>query len=847
MSVRRLTLLFILPVGLLAALVVRQAAAQTAEPPAVPGSPVHPSLALLDAAGTSVLASGRPVSTLATCGQCHDIAYIQQHNSHSQATASTRPALGGGAGWDPILYRAEVASVSAEPNCFLCHLAAPDNAARLAALNAGQAAWANTATLAATGLVTETSAGWHWQAGAFDEDGTVARTTLGLQDPADANCAQCHGAVHTADAAPITLDNCSLDQPQTAATGQVYGASLIADSGLNLAGKESLTRPWDVHAERGLHCTDCHVAPNNPVHDSAGGGPVLEHLVFDPRRLELGEYVQRPNHDFSAAAQCTDCHAAEAVHDWLPYAAQHMAALACETCHVPRAYAPALQEVDWTVLTADVQPRTTCRGAAAGAASPAGLVSGYIPTLLRRASVGGGRALAPFNLITAWYWQYDDLGVIRPVELADLQAAYLNGAGGYAPEVITVFDASGNGTLDAGELVLDTPGKQAVIAGRLSALGLANPQITGTVRSFALNHTIATGGWAIGDCQVCHTGTSRLAEPLLLASTLPGGPLPALAGADNLNPAAGLHVRDGALYYAPATLASGRYVFGHDRAAWADWVGALAFLGVLAGVVAHGGLRVHAALRAPRRAPRARRVYMYAAYERFWHWLQTLSIVLLLGTGLIIHRPDLFAAFSFRHVVLVHNVLAAILAINAALALFYHLASGEVQQYLPRPHGFFDQAVVQARYYLRGLFRGEPHPFEKTTDRKLNPLQQVTYVGILNVLLPLQVITGALMWGTQQWPVLAAWLGGLPLLAPVHSLVAWLFGAFIVAHVYLTTTGLKPLAGLDAMINGWEDVELGVPAGVHAASPEVNEHEHPLPDSRASAASQAATPDGLAV
>ena len=50
MSVRRLTLLFILPVGLLAALVVRQAAAQTAEPPAVPGSPVHPSLALLDAA-----------------------------------------------------------------------------------------------------------------------------------------------------------------------------------------------------------------------------------------------------------------------------------------------------------------------------------------------------------------------------------------------------------------------------------------------------------------------------------------------------------------------------------------------------------------------------------------------------------------------------------------------------------------------------------------------------------------------------------------------------------------------------------------------------------------------------
>jgi thiosulfate reductase cytochrome b subunit len=203
---------------------------------------------------------------------------------------------------------------------------------------------------------------------------------------------------------------------------------------------------------------------------------------------------------------------------------------------------------------------------------------------------------------------------------------------------------------------------------------------------------------------------------------------------------------------------------------------------------------------------------MYGVYERLWHWLQTFTILGLLITGLVIHKPDVFGLFSFRGVVLVHNVLAAILVVNAALSLFYHLASGEIRQYLPRPAGFIDNAIQQALFYLRGIFKGEPHPFEKRPDQKLNPLQQVTYFGLLNVLLPLQVITGALMWGTQRWPDLTARLGGLPFLAPFHTLVAWLLAAFVVGHVYLTTTGHAPLASIQAMMMGWDELEAHVPA-----------------------------------
>jgi len=103
--------------------------------------------------------------------------------------------------------------------------------------------------------------------------------------------------------------------------------------------------------------------------------------------------------------------------------------------------------------------------------------------------------------------------------------------------------------------------------------------------------------------------------------------------------------------------------------------------------------------------------------------------------------------------------------------------------------------------------KNREHPFEKTPSKKLNPLQQVTYFGILNVLLPLQGITGILIWGAQRWPDLAENLGGLPFLSPLHTLTAWLFASFIVLHVYLTTTGYKPLTGIEAMITGWEDME----------------------------------------
>jgi len=878
------TLLISLGLALLAltaALAIQQAYARSLAGPAVQASPLHPTFALLDKDGKNVLESQAPVSAQRTCGACHDTAFITSHSFHADLGQSDQAPAGqvpGGQPWDtspglygkwnPLTYRylspagdsrsdldtagwvefnagrlaggGPAAEARYEMDCFLCHLPKPNNTQRMAAIQAGQAGWAATATLLGSGIVEQAGAGYQWNQAAFTEDGKLDAAFVTIQDPSNDNCAQCHGLVHTDPEQPLTAAGCTLDNWQTATTGQIISGQKISLSGMNLSGKAELARSWDVHAERGLKCTDCHYSLNNPAYYQESTDSRPAHLQYDPRRLEIGEYLQKPDHNIArgqsaqytlapelkgSMRRCESCHDSQTHADWLPYVDRHMQAVACETCHVPKVYAPAVQSYDWTVLRSDGGPASQCRGVDGGPDNQAAgdltdLVTGFQPALLQRSDSDGGQMLAPYNLVTVWYWVYDSPEGPRPVRQEDLQKVYLSGAS-YTPAALQALDGNGDGQLSDDELKLDSAAKKDAIAAQLAALGLSNPHIEAQVQPYSINHNVTTGEYVTKDCQACHSTDSRLAQPVKLAGYLPGEVMPAFVKDTNTQASDGLYVEDGSLYYRPVTSDHDLYVFGHNRVAWIDWFGALFFTAVLLGVAGHGGLRFYSALRRPRHAAVTKKVYMYHVYERFWHWLQTFTIVLLLFTGLVIHRPDIFGWLSFRYIVTLHNVLAAILVINAALSLFYHLASGEIQQFIPRPYGFFDQAIVQAKYYLQGIFKGSEHPFEKMPGKKLNPLQQATYFAILNVLLPLQIITGALMWGVQRWPQIAGMLGGLPLLAPFHSLVAWTFGAFIVGHVYLTTTGYEPLTGIQAMINGWEDVE------VHGQAVEAEESETP--------------------
>jgi thiosulfate reductase cytochrome b subunit len=861
-------------------------------------SPIHPTFVLQDQNGINVLESGKPVSTMKTCGECHDTEFIADHSYHVSVglndissagkTISERPwdiSPGFFGTWNSIEYRYlsspgdervdlttpdwiklyglrhvgggpamysrdgqlltdlvyrpnDLDTNNLDPesdqlmkwdwqesgiievNCFLCHTPNPNNATRAEALQSGNFGWANTATLVGSGLVEINSGTYQYNEEGFSEEGELLPEFIQIQDPNNTNCGLCHGLVHDNVEDPLVTLGCSPERWSTITTGQIISPQKMSDSGLNLADKNELNRSWDIHAERLLNCVDCHYSINNPLYYRESERTKPDHLLFDPRRVEIGDYLEKPLHQFargnSAQSQvapklkdtmrtCESCHEVETTHEWLPYQESHLTALSCESCHIPKMFSSANMVQDWTVLLPGNLPNRECRGTTGDVNTMGSLLIGYEPVLIPQPDTTSKMVLAPHNLITTWFWVYGNPP--RPVRVADLESAYFENVN-YHPGIILRFDENEDGLIDSSEMIIDNSAKEEFIKERLSLLGLSNPRIRGEIQPYSIHHDVASSGWALSDCRDCHGEGSRITQPIKLASYQPGDVVPEFVSGTGRNLEGNLNRgEDGALFYYPTTIPENLYIFGHSRLVWLDRLGLGIVAAISLGVIGHGGLRIYLSSIQPAKDRRTKRIYMYGAYERFWHWLQTGAIVLLLTTGLVIHRPDSFGFLDYRNMVLIHNIVAAILGVNAGLSLFYHLASGEIKQFIPRPRGFFDRTFSQAIFYLKGIFIGEEHPFEKTPEKKLNPLQQVTYFGLLNVLLPLQGITGILMWGLQRWPDLAGSLGGLPVLAPIHTMTAWLFAAFIVLHVYLTTTGHTAVSSLEGMITGWEDIE----------------------------------------
>ena len=869
--------------------------------------PLHPPIPLLDEDGVNVLESGKPISTMTTCGGCHDTDFIEKHSFHSQVglghlyqpgeAPTERPwdiSEGLFGKWDPLVYRylspsgdkvvdlgtpdwikvfgryhagggpattsrhglplKDLPLQSGDPetnsfdpetntatlwnwnksgvvemNCFLCHMEDPNNEARIQALEKGQFAWADTATLMGTGIVQpkEDGKGYQYNDTLFDEQGKLKPDAMFIQSATSDNCGQCHGVVQTDVTKPLSYEDLYTPEDRvTTRTGQIFSGQRISKSGLNIKDKEMLDRSWDVHAERNLHCNECHFSLNNPAYYEPPKELRPEHLIFEPRRPDIADYLERPSHQFArgpvtkgevgsgvaeSMRRCESCHNYKDTHDWLPYVDRHGAKLSCEACHIPQLYAPAVQENDWTVVDQDGKGLVTYRGVdgTGNPKNPYNLISGYRPILLPRYDEKGEPKLAPFNLLTTFYWVYGDPP--RPVRQADLKKVFLTEDGAYRPEVIQVFDANGDGELSRDELRIDNDDKVYFVQTQLAALGLAGAHIEGEILPYNISHDVAYGKYATQDCKACHSDDSRVSQPLMLASYTPGGVTPKFVGDANM-----LQTGDfvkgphGELFYQPSTAKAGLYLPGHDRVKWIDWLGFLMLVGVLIGVLIHGGLRVYFAAHGAVKTHHAptRKLYLYTFYERLWHWTQAIAIILLILTGIVIHRPDMFGSVDMGAMVPIHNVLGFILLFNAFFALFYFLAGHTIQQFLPEPKGFFYQALQQAMFYARGIFKGEPHPFEKDKRHKMNPLQQATYLVILNILLPLQIITGILIWGAQRWPTLSDAIGGLQYIAPLHTFIAWSFAAFVIMHMYLTTTGHTPTAAIEGMITGWEEVEI---------------------------------------
>ena len=199
-----------------------------------------------------------------------------------------------------------------------------------------------------------------------------------------------------------------------------------------------------------------------------------------------------------------------------------------------------------------------------------------------------------------------------------------------------------------------------------------------------------------------------------------------------------------------------------------------------------------------------KKVYIYKAYDRFWHWSQAFLVFFLAFTGFEIHGSFVF--FGYQNAVTYHNMAAIIFLVLIAFTIFWHFATGEWKQYKPT----LKNIKVQIQYYITGIFKQAPHPTRKTELSKLNPLQKLVYFGLKVFLIPILSLSGLfyMFYRYQQnGQIKSLNIDGLGGIASIHTLAALLMIAFVIVHLYLITTGTSVFSNLKAMLTGYEELE----------------------------------------
>ena len=198
------------------------------------------------------------------------------------------------------------------------------------------------------------------------------------------------------------------------------------------------------------------------------------------------------------------------------------------------------------------------------------------------------------------------------------------------------------------------------------------------------------------------------------------------------------------------------------------------------------------------------KIYLYPVWLRLWHWLNALLFVVLIVSGLSLHYADpQNSLIPFDVGVISHNIAGILLTLNYLIFFIGSLLGGNVKHYIPKFKGFFKRLFIQARFYVLGIFIGEPHPFKTSTENKFNPMQQIAYVSIMFFMIPVVIISGWALMFPEYAPDKIFGMGGVWPMALLHTIVGFMLSMFMVGHIYLATTGDTIGELFKSMITGW--------------------------------------------
>jgi thiosulfate reductase cytochrome b subunit len=222
-----------------------------------------------------------------------------------------------------------------------------------------------------------------------------------------------------------------------------------------------------------------------------------------------------------------------------------------------------------------------------------------------------------------------------------------------------------------------------------------------------------------------------------------------------------------------------------------------------------------------------KKIYLHPLPIRIWHWVNAGAFIILIVTGAQVRFGNVLHLFSFETAVKIHSWTGFILIANFFIWLVYYLVTRNIKIYIPplhHPVEFAKKAITQAKFYGLGIMVGDHNPHHSTPDNKFNPMQQVSYLMIMVLLIPLQLVTGLLLWDPKLFSPVVNLVGGIQVIEIIHVLLWIFFSAFIIVHFYLATLGHTTWAHIIAMFTGFEEEEEEEEG--HGAHGEEHSHSH---------------------
>jgi thiosulfate reductase cytochrome b subunit len=198
------------------------------------------------------------------------------------------------------------------------------------------------------------------------------------------------------------------------------------------------------------------------------------------------------------------------------------------------------------------------------------------------------------------------------------------------------------------------------------------------------------------------------------------------------------------------------------------------------------------------------RIYLYAVWTRIWHWLNAIFFILLIFTGLSMHyaAADSFL-IPFQTSVIIHNVCGIGMVLGFVFFVLANLFTWNGKYYNIRWKGYGTELWKQIRYYAWGIFNHEAKPFPITKKRKFNPLQQLSYVIAMYILVPLIVISGLGLLFPETTITTVMGRSGLWLTDLLHQITGFFLTVFWLIHLYFCTIGKTPTSNFKSMVDGW--------------------------------------------